>query len=198
MSPTGWWPCHCTSTGQHGSIELEMALIGPATVELYHPQGFWCPTDNPTLAQQANDCRFTSTGQDGSIELELHELAQRYWEVQCPQEFPTGMPKHARWANDLAIAHLRANTVPQNLRWTESAQQYWGYTFCKNWGIQWECHIWPCRCPSTGQDGSELEIEKIGPVVVELQHLQELWCPMGMPKHARLANDLAVRNKMTP
>ena len=35
LGPMGQWPCHCTSTTQYGSIELEMERISPTVVELW-------------------------------------------------------------------------------------------------------------------------------------------------------------------
>ena len=41
------------------------------------------------------------------------------------------MPIMPTWANDYAIAHLQAKTVPMNLIWSESAQWLWGSGVCK-------------------------------------------------------------------
>ena len=52
---TGQWPCCCTSKGQDGCIELEMAWIIPVVVKLQSPQEFGCPTGIPARAQRTND-----------------------------------------------------------------------------------------------------------------------------------------------
>ena len=47
--------CHCTSTGQDVSIELEKKGIGQAALDLQRPQGFGDPTIMPRRARWAND-----------------------------------------------------------------------------------------------------------------------------------------------
>ena len=45
----GQWLCCCSSMGQDGSVELEMAWIGPAVVDLQCLQKYGCPTGMPSL-----------------------------------------------------------------------------------------------------------------------------------------------------
>ena len=75
-------------------------------------------------------------GWDAFMELQMAGISPAVVELQCWQDLgcPTGMPKHARQANDLAIEHLRAETDPWNLRWYESAVQLWSYSVHKNGG----------------------------------------------------------------
>ena len=55
---------------------------------------------------------------DGSIEPEMEQIGPAVVELQYLQGIGcmTGIPARAQWANDHAIAHLRAKMVPQNLR----------------------------------------------------------------------------------
>ena len=68
----------------------------------------------------------------------------------------------------------------------------------KHIGTRWEFlqgpdRLMTFRCTSMSQDGStELEKVQISPTVVELQHLQELGCPMAIPARTRQASDNAV------
>ena len=60
----------------------------------------------------------------------------------------------------------------------------WSYGVHKNLGAQWV---------KTGQGCSiELEMERIGPMVVELQHPQGFGCLMGMSRSVSRANDYAI------
>ena len=96
----GQWPCCCcTSTGQDGSIELEMAWIGPnwlmtMPLHIYGPRKFhtnWYSAnkssgcrvitsarmDIPGRAQRPHHC--TCISQDSSIELEMAQSAWKLW-----------------------------------------------------------------------------------------------------------------------
>ena len=177
----GQWPHRCTSMGQDGSIELEMARIGPTVVEIQHQQEFGCPTGIPRRTQRHRwPCRCTSTGQNGSIELGDGTNGPSGCGVTVPARIwvpdgnsrkgPTGqwscrwtsmgqdksqefeMVNHpsccrvtasARiwvpdgnawpgWANDNAVAHIRAKTVPWDLKYSESAQWLWSYSVRKS------------------------------------------------------------------
>ena len=99
---------------------------------------------------------------------------------------PMGVPIMPQWANDHAIAHQQAKTVPMNLIWSESAQWLWSSGVRRIPGgllmpiIDGLAHYapmgkWPWHCTPTGLDGSnELDLECIDPVVAELWHPQIL------------------------
>ena len=75
-------------------------------------------------------CHCTSMRQNGSMKPEMVWSGPSV-QLQCPQELEclTGMPECARWA----VAHLLTKMVPQNLKWSKSAQWLWSYSMCKVW-----------------------------------------------------------------
>ena len=88
--------------------------------------------------------------------------------------------------------HTWAKIDPWNLKCCESTQQWMSYTVRKNWSAwqAWpnvpEAGKIPHHWPYIGWDGSmELEMALIVPVVLDLQHHQELGCLTGIPECAR-------------
>ena len=130
----------------------------------------------------------TSAGQGRSKNLRWGELVQRLRNCSVLKNFG------AQWgwsqeAQEQTILRLQIIYGPRRFQRSSdgvSFQRLWSYIVRKNLGARREFPELPnrtttCRCISTGHDRSiELEMGRIGPVVVELQCPQECGCPIRM------------------
>ena len=127
--------------------------------------------------------------------LDLEWIGPVVAEFQCPQD--SRSPYHANGHVHYAPMGkwlwrcTSTGQVSTNLIWNESAQWLQSFGVGKIPGVlitPMACLLWPWRCTSTGQDGpNELDLERIGPVVAEVQHPQDSKSPYHAHGYAHYA-----------